>query len=610
MKPFAPFLLLCFALPAFPQSPPTVLPPTLAYTLRIDTSDYSGYTVTIRIANAPHNFRLAMATHHEYDDRYWRYVRSFHAEPPASFTREDSAVWAVTTTGNDAEVSYRIQLPPPGPFHFSHRPFLWPNGGLVGDLHSFMYLVDYPHAACRLTLELPAGWRAASGLDVVPAQAKSVSRRRFPLEYVADSAAQLLDAPILVGRLHRWDFIVRGITHSVVYLPATTSPPIDSIRLIRNFYNIVRAAHTIFGGFPYRHYSFLLEDSSEGALEHGNSVTIGTPQGALSSSTSYLYEEVAHEFFHSWNLMAIRPAPYTDLNYGPQEASPGLWFSEGVTMFYADLICRRLHLPVEDSTRIAHLASLITRYYEDTGNAVFPPSRVSLASNMQPGPLGDYAASTHLQGELLADCLDMLIRDATDTGRSLDDVMKGIYERFGAHQPLHDSDIEAAATRVCQAGTVHAFFQDYVYTGKPIDFNRWLSLLGLRVQHDQVAATGADGLPRPDTRVYAWTARDDPSLRIGIINPNSCWSRAGLHTGDVIATINGRPVRTGRDFQTILAGIHVGDSLLVETAIAGSSPQFIIPITGYTTPVIHITQVSGATARQQRLLRLWLEAAD
>ncbi|HLI93970.1 MAG TPA: hypothetical protein VKU83_10185, partial [Puia sp.] len=239
---------------------------------------------------------------------------------------------------------------------------------------------------------------------------------------------------------------------------------------------------------------------------------------------------------------------------------------------------------------------------------VLPPSRVSLASNMQPGPLGEYAASTHLQGELLADCLDILIRDATDSARSLDDVMRRIYQRFGNHQVLHDSDIEAAATGVCQCDAVHAFFQDNIYAGKPIDFNRWLRILGLSVQHDQVPAAGMDGRPRPDTRVYSWFLRDDPSLRIGISNPNSCWALAGLRTGDVIAAINGSPMRTRKDFQDAIAGLHVGDSLVVQTGKGAELTRLIIPITGYTTPVIHISQDTGATAKQQRLLRLWLAA--
>lgn len=191
------FLLqLSGTLPIFAQSPASNAP-VLHYILRIDSSDLSGYTVSIRVYPAPHHFRLAMATHHEYDDRFWKYIRSFQVDSPAGYIREDSAVWSITTPGDRVSVSYRIQLPPPTPIHFSHRPFLTPYGGLVGDLHSFMYLVEDIHAPCTLALLLPDGWQAASGLD-----SKS-------------SAQQLLDAPILVGRLDRWTLTFDGTPHEV-----------------------------------------------------------------------------------------------------------------------------------------------------------------------------------------------------------------------------------------------------------------------------------------------------------------------------------------------------------------------------------------------------------
>src|SRR5579863_472866 len=341
---------------------PINTPPVLAYTLSIDTTDLSGYNITIHVYHAPPRFQLAMATHHEYDDRYWRFVTAFTVQPPASFSHEDSAVWTITTPGDEAIVTYRIHLPPPAPFRFSQRPFLTPTGGLVGDLHSFMYLVEAPHATSVLTLLLPYEWQAATGLE--PASPTGSN------EFAAQSAPQFLDAPILVGRLRRWTFTVDSIPHVVAYLPATPTLNFYTIALVENTQKIVRAAKDIFGTFPYKHYSFLLEEGSEGALEHRNSVTIGVSATELASDRPDIYEEIAHEFFHTWNLMDIRPSGYTDLNYGKQQQSPGLWFSEGITMLYAGLLCRRTGLPVEDSTRIAHLSSLITRYYSDTGNMV------------------------------------------------------------------------------------------------------------------------------------------------------------------------------------------------------------------------------------------------
>src|SRR2546425_12346799 len=97
--------------------------------------------------------------------------------------------------------------------------------------------------------------------------------------------------------------------------------------------------------------------------------------------------------------MPIRPAEYRDLDWRPQPLVAGLWFSEGLTMFYADLLLRRAGLPVFDSTPAAHLERLIARYLASPGNARFSAQQVSpVADAAQPGAPAAYSASTHPQG--------------------------------------------------------------------------------------------------------------------------------------------------------------------------------------------------------------------
>jgi predicted metalloprotease with PDZ domain len=586
--------------------------PILHYTLTVDSSDLSGYDVAIHIEHAPPRFHLAMATHHEYDDRYWRFVSGFHTESPATFSREDSAVWAITTTADEVTVNYRISLPPPAPLHFSHRPFLKPYGGLVGDLHSFMYLADNPDAPCYLTLRLPPGWLPAHGLDATSFSFAHNTGNGFTTEseLPPTPAPRLLDAPILIGHLHRWAFSLDRTLHSIAYLPATPALTFDTVAFVDNIQKIVRATHDIFKGFPYQHYTFLFEDASAGALEHGTSVTIGATQADLSTpKSSGIYGSISHEFFHAWNGMFIEPPGYTELNFGPQQLSTGLWFTEGLTMLFADLITRRTGLPTEDSTRLAHLTRLITRYYRDTGNSVLPPAKVSLADYVQPGPLGDYSASTHLQGELIGACLDFLIRDRTDGRRSIDDYVREVYSLQGGRHPFMDSLIEYAAVNTCQCKAAYIFFRDFVDEGKPIDFAAYLHLVGLRFQHDQPPAKDAQGHPLPDTRVYSYILRDDTSLRIGISNPNGCWAKAGLHTGDIITAINGRPTRSRQDFQSAIRTLHIGDTAIVVTKKETGTKTVPVYISGYTTPLITITEDPAATEKQKRLFRAWSSGA-
>ena len=96
--------------------------PGVSYTLRIAAGDTTGFRVEIRIRNAPDTFDLAMMTHPEYDDRYWRFVSGLRVESPrggAAITRLDSALWRVDAPGGGIVVRYPPQLPT---VHTSTRP--------------------------------------------------------------------------------------------------------------------------------------------------------------------------------------------------------------------------------------------------------------------------------------------------------------------------------------------------------------------------------------------------------------------------------------------------------------------------------------------------------
>src|SRR5687767_5392946 len=142
--------------------------PVINYVLRLDSTDLSGFEVEMRIRNVADTFRVAMAAHPEYDDRYWRFVEGMRVESPrgpGSITRVDSAHWRITAPGGEATLHYRIRLPAPeSGQRASWRPFISPTGTLTGGPHTFMYVVSAPLAPAHVRLELPPGWAIASGL--------------------------------------------------------------------------------------------------------------------------------------------------------------------------------------------------------------------------------------------------------------------------------------------------------------------------------------------------------------------------------------------------------------------------------------------------------------
>ena len=576
--------------------------PVVSYRLHVDPADLAGFDVEMRVRNAPDTIRLAMAAHPEYDDRYWRYLTGLRAETPrgvAAPVREDSALWKLATRGGEVVLRYRIQLPTPQESpRAAWRPFLSPTGGLVGGPHAFLYVVGATLAPSHVTLELPAEWDVATGMTPT-----SDARTFF-----APTVDALVDSPMLVGRFRSWRFAVDGVPHRIVYWPSPNAAPFDTSALVSGVERVARQAVALFGRASYRDYTFIYQDAAYGGLEHRNSVTIGAPSASLAQSVRVTLGETAHEYLHTWNLMRIRPAEYGDVDWHTQKPVAGLWFSEGLTMHYADVLQRRAGLPMSDSTRAAHVETLVSRYLVNPGNSRFSAEAISrVAYNARPGALGDYNASVHLVGELLGNMLDLVIRDATDDRRSMEDVMRLMLERYSGPSGFTGRDVERAVTDVCRCN-VRPLFDAHVRGARPIDFDRYLALAGLRTETSWTPVVGRDGRPEPDLRMRAYVPDEGGPLRMIVTSPTNAWGRAGLHTNDKLVSVNGIPVSTWPEVRTAVTAAALGDTLRFEVVHASGATEVAkVVMSGYSRPVVRLIDLPNATPKQRAVREGWLQ---
>ncbi len=573
------------------------LKPSIQYTLRVDSTDLSGWTVEIQLRTVSDTFRLAMAAHPEYDDRYWRYVTGFRVESSggeATFAKVDSAVWQVVAPRGPVVVRYRIVLPPTPPAPPSAleqrgawRPFLTPTGGLVGGPHAFMYLLGSERAMVGVMLDLPSGWQIATALD-------TTSNSHW---FTAANAAALMEAPILAGRLRVWRFTESGVPHRVVYWPLPNAASFDTTAFVSGIQAVVHQTIALFGGAPYKAYTFLFQDGAYGALEHPSSVTLGAPSADLARDPHAALAETAHEFFHTWNLMRIRPVEYRDIDYRTQPPVTSLWFSEGLTMFYADLLMRRAGIQPSDSTRTAHLERLMSRYVANPAYGRFSAEAVSrVAYNADPGSLGDYSASTHLQGELIGTMLDLTIRNNTDGQRSMDDVMRLL---FNQRRAIDGHLIEQTVEAVCGCD-VTPFFDAHVRGAAPLDFNRYLALIGFTT-HVTTGPAVFNGEPERDLRIWGWEPQGERGVRLVISDPSSAWGRAGLHSRDQLVALNGAAVATWPGLRAKLQSLHLGDTVRVQVRRPSGPFEATVVVAGFERPAVRIERLPNATVAQRRL---------
>src|ERR1035438_8404617 len=164
MKAMIAMVLLGLSLAA---SPTAAQQPLLDYSLTVNTNDCSFVQVSMRMRNLPAHFHLATVRHFLVDDRPWRYVEDMRLTS-GKIAQEHEGLGQVIGASPDATLSYRIVLKRPEDRDEARKPFLTPSGGLFGDLHTFLYVVEAPEAPARVSLELPTDWAIATSLKTTP----------------------------------------------------------------------------------------------------------------------------------------------------------------------------------------------------------------------------------------------------------------------------------------------------------------------------------------------------------------------------------------------------------------------------------------------------------
>ena len=583
--------------------------PSLFYDVGIDPRTSSDIQVNMQIEHGPASARVAMAIHPEYNDRYWRYIHDLKAngfDKRAILAIDKENIWRVISHAGWAQVNYRIEPAAESP---TNRP-VWhtvirPDGGSINTVDTFLYLADYPRAPVRIRFSTPvplvwdlaneSGNRIAVGMN-------GLAEQNFQTD-----AETLLDSPILFGNSIRfWRFAIDGVPHTIAYWPLPNATPFDTSAFVDAIEKVAREAVSVFGKPPYPHYSFLLEDGAYGALEHRNSVTIGMPSRDLANDPRSYLRELAHEFFHTWNLIRLYPEGRGQrLSADPTPHTKGLWLSEGVTIYYAEALPRRAGFPERNMARKDLLAEELESYYETPGNVRISPEVASERAVDTTGINGDYGVNYYTQGRLIGTALDLILRDSTHGQKGLDDFMRAMYDGFALKRGFTTDDVARTASEVCGCN-LSRFFDDHVRNARPIDFSAYLRTIGLRIQVDTVAATDSSGSPLPDTRIWAYPRRSDRRMRVWLQDPSSVWGRAGLHTGQDLVAFNSVQVDSFPDFRRAIRTVRIGSDVPVDIIKKDGKPQRItVRVTGYQRPRVTISEDPAASPAQFERRKRW-----
>ena len=345
--------------------------------------------------------------------------------------------------------------------------------------------------------------------------------------YSASNYHDLVDMPFFVGRFDLDSAQVSGRWVRYVTYPQASVSGAARMAAWDQLKKIIPVEVAVFGEAPWENYTVMqIADSSyQGAsgLEHQSShVDVVTPLAIGSQFQPSLY---AHEIFHSWNVKRLRPADMWPYVYDRAEPTAWLWVSEGITDYYADLAEVRSGV-IDDSGFYATTAGKM-REVSEAG----PVSLDDASINTWIHPVDGTQYIYYPKGSLAGFLLDIMIRDASDNKKSLDDVMRDLYTSvYKDGRGFTASDWWSEVSRAANGRSFVDFAARYVEGREPFPWDQTLALAGLRATRPNVPRLGI------------YTVVDSSGVLVTRVDENASAAAAGVRDGDYLISIGDIPV--------------------------------------------------------------------
>jgi len=375
-------------------------------------------------------------------------------------TQCDKARWQVNCKpGVALEVQYEVYA-----FDNSVRTaWLDATRGFFNGTSLFLKVAGAADQAHTVDIVAPAqapDWKLATGLEPVRALKSGFG------SYRAANYDELVDCPVEMGNFWSASFEACGIPHRFVVAGATES--FDGDQLIADTKAICEAEIRFWHGegangkktAPFKRYLFMLNAVHDGygGLEHRNSTalisirkdlprkernTLAPLKHKQPEGYTVLQGLISHEYFHTWNVKRLRPAEFARCDYTQENYTELLWFFEGFTSYYDDLLLRRAGL-IDNATYLKLLGKTINQVQQTPGRQVQTVAQASFDAWVkyyrQDENTPNATVSYYTKGSLVALCLDLTLRAEGKT--TLDDVMRALWSRCQAG-PMAEQDLLA-----------------------------------------------------------------------------------------------------------------------------------------------------------------------
>jgi predicted metalloprotease with PDZ domain len=398
--------------------------------------------------------------------------------------------------------------------------------------------------------------------------------------YSAPDMQYMMDSPTELSAFKEtsWDVVnTDGKTERINLTIHST----DDQGVVDNFGKMVQKVvleeKAVFGELPtydYGEYTFLDDvypTNAGDGMEHRNSTCIVDVAEKVAGNEVDLLSTFAHEYFHSWNVKRIRPKSLEPFNFTHANMSNELWFAEGFTQYYGELLLVRagFHTP-EEYTQV--VGGLVNAVLKTPGAAHYPAVDASRKSvytdagvSIDPPNYGNTFLSYYYYGGAIALALDLRLR--SDFNLTLDDYMRTVWLARGKMmKPYTVDDLQTDLAKLTKKPKfAESFFNQYIYG---LDKNNYEALLAKAGFVLRKAAPGKvwSGLPTQAIRGRSGQAIAMPGTGYAIIAntvQGTPFYKAGIDAGDVLLKADGKDLTDAASFAKVIADKKPGDKITI-----------------------------------------------
>jgi predicted metalloprotease with PDZ domain len=471
----------------------------------------------------------------------------------------------------------------------------WNNAALL------MYLEGHLNLPSTLQILAPEPWRVATGLPAIPGPRNTFRAENFDILY---------DSPVEVGSFKTLSFDVKGVSHRIVI---DGEGNYESDRMRRDVQKIVEASVGLMGGeVPYKDYTFFLHLRATGGdgIEHLNSTSLSFGRFNFKPESSYrnFLTLVAHEYYHLWNVKRLRPDALGPFDYTKENYTKLLWVAEGITSYYENMILRRAGL-MTDKELLAVTAQSFQDLQKTPGRKAMTAEEASFDSWIKlyrrDANSINSQVSYYDKGAIIGLLLDLEIRKLSKGTKSLDDVMRHLYNEFYKKDRNYTPSDFQKVSELMAGASLEDFFAKYIRGREELDYNASLAAAGLRLD-----TIGVSGTQKPVEKAYlgADLVQEGDRLVVSRVYAGSPAYEQGLNTGDQIVALDNRRV-TREFFDARLAEKKPGDLANLTIFRFDDLSSLPLRLGGMIDAPYRIVVVDNPTAEQKQIYQSWLGTA-